>query len=53
MIELYVGVNYYTKEQTYTIMEQIKNDKPQEFEALVAWLEKAVSEYNGFFFLGV
>lgn len=47
------GVNYYTKEQTFVIIEQIKNDKPQEFEALVAWLEKAVTEYNGFFFLGI
>lgn len=47
------GVNYYTKEQAVVIMEQIKNDKPQEFEALVAWLEKAVTEYNGFFFLGI
>ena len=47
------GVNYYTKEQTSVIAEQIKKDQPQEFEALVAWLEKAVTEYNGFFFLGI
>ena len=47
------GVNYYTKEQTYVIMEKIRNDKPQGFEALVAWLEKAATEYNGFFFLGI
>ena len=47
------GVNYYTKEQTYIIMEQIKNDRPQEFEALLTWLEKAVTKYNGFFFLGI
>ena len=47
------GVNYYTKEQALVIMERIKNDKPQEFEALVTWLEKAVTEYNGFFFLGI
>ena len=53
MMELYVGVNYYTKEQTSVIVEQIKKDKPQEFETLVAWLEKAVTDYNGFFFLGV
>lgn len=53
MMELYVGVNYYTKEQASKILEQIKRDKPQEFETLVAWLEKAVTEYNGFFLLGV
>ena len=47
------GVNYYTKEQALVIMERIKNDKPQEFEALLAWLEKAVTEYKGFFFLGI
>ena len=47
------GVNYYTKEQTFVIIEQIKNDKPQEFDVLVTWLEKAATEYNGFFFLGI
>ena len=47
------GVNYYTKEQTFVIMERIKNDKPKEFEALIVWLEKAATEYNGFFFLGI
>ena len=47
------SVNYYTKEQTSIIMEKIKNDKPQEFEVLVTWLEKSVTEYNGFFFLGI
>ena len=47
------GVNYYTKEQTFVIIEQIKNDNPQEFDVLVTWLEKAATEYNGFFFLGI
>lgn len=47
------GVNYYAKDQSFVIIERIKNNKPQEFEALVAWLEKAVTEYNGFFFLGI
>lgn len=45
--------NYYTKEQTLLILDQIKNDKPKEFETLVAWLEKATTDYNGFFFLGI
>ena len=47
------GVNYYTKEQTFVIIEQIKNDKPQEFDVLVTWLEKATTEHNGFYFLGI
>ena len=47
------GVNYYTKDQTLSIIERIKVDKPKEFEILLAWLEKAVTEYNGFFFLGI
>ena len=51
-LDLY-GVNYYTKKQTLAIQEQIINDKPKEFEVLVAWLEKAVTEYNGFYFLGI
>ena len=47
------GVNYYTKEQTFAIIEKIKADSPEEFETLMSWLEKAVTEYNGFFFLGI
>lgn len=47
------GVNYYTKEQTFSILERMKADKPKDFEVLVAWLEKAAVEYNGFFFLGI
>ena len=47
------GVNYYTKEQTFVIIEQIKIDKPQEFDVLVTWLEKATTEHNGFYFLGI
>ncbi len=47
------GVNYYTKEQTANILERIKKDKPKDSEILIPWLEKAVNEYNGFYFLGV
>ena len=47
------GINYYTKAQTQTIIERIKNDKPLDFERLLPWLEKAVAEYNGFYLLGV
>ena len=47
------GVNYYTKEQTLKILEKIKVDQPKDFEVLAEWLEKAVAEYNGFYFLGI
>ena len=47
------GVNYYTKEQTLTIIEQIENDKPPYYETLATWLKKAITDYNGFFFLGI
>lgn len=49
----FYGVNYYTKEQTQSILDRIKQDKPKECEILIAWLEKAVSDYNGFYFLGI
>ena len=47
------GVNYYTKEQTLSILEGIEKAKPKDFEVLVAWLEKAATEYNGFYFIGI
>lgn len=47
------GVNYYTREQTRAISEKIKEDRPKDFEILADWLYKAVTDYNGFFFLGI
>lgn len=47
------GPNYYTKEHTFSIIEQIKKDKPEEYEYLIPWLQKAANDYNGFFFLGI
>lgn len=49
----YYGVNYYTKEQTVSILERINTDKPNEYQVLIKWLEKAISDYNGFFFIGI
>lgn len=49
----YYGVNYYTKEQAKALLKRISEDKPKEYEVVVAWLEKAVTDYNGFFFLGI
>lgn len=49
----YFGPNYYTKEQTIAIIEQINQDKPLEYEVITEWLQKAVSIYNGFYFMGI
>ena len=49
----FYGVNYYTKEQTLSILERVKRDKPLDFEIIVGWLERATAEYNGFYFLGI
>ena len=47
------GVNYYTKEQTKVILDKIKETKPKDYEIIVDWLEKAINEYNGFYFMGI
>ena len=49
----YYGINYYTKERTAQMLGQIRADRPEEWEVLLPWLEKAVSKYNGFYFLGI
>lgn len=47
------GVNYYTKEQALSILERIRADRPRECDDLILWLEKAATDYKGFFFLGI
>ena len=47
------GVNYYTKEQTLSILKKIENDKPPHYEVLVTWLKKSITDFNGFYFLGI
>ncbi|MBQ8382063.1 MAG: hypothetical protein IJX47_02535 [Clostridia bacterium] len=49
----YFAPNYYTKEQTAEMLEQIRADRPLEWEMLIPWLEKASTEYYGFFLMGV
>lgn len=46
------GVNYYTKEQTQTIIGEIKARCPFECQNLLPWLERA-AEYNGFYLMGL
>ena len=49
----YFAPNYYTKEQAAKMVEQIRADRPLEWEVLLPWLERAASEYYGFFVMGV
>ncbi len=49
----YYGPNYYTKEQTKDILQEVREDKPPEYDTVCTWLEKAVAEYNGFYILGI
>ena len=49
----YYGINYYTKERSLQMLEQIKAAEPTDHGILIPWLEKAATKYNGFFFLGI
>ncbi len=46
------GINYYSPEQVERIIDLIKEKKPQEHEAVLAWLEGA-KDHNGIYILGV
>lgn len=47
------GPNYYTKEHSKRILNNITEEKPLDWETLADWLKKAVDEYNGFYFFGI
>lgn len=49
----YFAPNYYTKEQTAAMLRRIRADRPRECETLIPWLERAATEYYGFFLMGV
>ena len=49
----YAGINYYTKEETETILKKIEKERPPYAEPLIEWLREAAEKYNGFFFLGI
>ena len=46
------GINYYSPSDTDSIVSKINRQKPQEYEILLEWLEKA-KNYNGFYILGI
>ena len=47
------GINYYSREKTERILARLREDRPEAYETLALWLEKAASDCNGFFFLGI
>lgn len=47
------GPNYYTKEHAEKILRAIEEEQPPDWEILAKWLGKAITEYNGFYFLGI
>lgn len=49
----YFGINYFTKEQTQKILSDVQGSDLPGKNALVAWLEVCIENYNGFYFLGV
>ena len=46
------GINYYSKENTRTIIEKVKEKKPLDYPILLDWLERC-EDYNGFYVLGL
>lgn len=42
-----------SKEQAQILREKLLKHKPQEYEIFAEWLEKAYTEYNGFYILGI
>lgn len=46
------GLNYFTPEQTASIIKRIKDENPPEYQPLLSWLEKG-TQYNGFYVLGL
>ncbi len=51
VVDIY-GINYYAPDTVDTIIRNILNEKPEDHEKLVEWLEKA-KMYNGFYILGI
>jgi len=45
--------NYYTRERTAQIIEELKASDLTDKDTLITWLSRAVEEYNGFYFLGI
>lgn len=51
VFDLY-GINYYSPALIDSISEKLSEEKPEEYEALAAWLSQAKA-HNGFYILGI
>ena len=51
VFDLY-GINYYSPALIDPISEKLSEEKPEEYEALAAWLSQAKA-HNGFYILGI
>lgn len=49
----YYGPNYYSREMTVQILEEMKCVIQKTDNILIEWLERAASEFNGFYILGI
>ncbi|MBR4035159.1 MAG: hypothetical protein IKJ05_00320 [Oscillospiraceae bacterium] len=46
------GINYYSPEHVYAIIESLKKTQPADYEILLDWLKKAEA-FNGIYILGL
>lgn len=46
------GINYYKPDLIESIITKVLENKPTDYEVLIAWLNKA-KQYNGFYILGI
>lgn len=47
------GINYYDKNTTIYILNELKKIIEDKYYILVEWLELAIKQYNGFYILGL
>ncbi len=45
--------NAISKEQSHVLREKLLKHRPEGYEVFAEWLEKAYTEYNGFYILGI
>lgn len=49
----FYGPNYYDKNTSEKILNQLENEIDKKYYNLILWLKKEVKEYNGFYILGI
>lgn len=50
-VDLY-GINYYYPDQIESLIAELEDERPEDYQILADWLEYA-SGYNGFYILGI